>query len=83
MKAKHDKGEEDVTRTTILLEVAISAMVLAHSSQFLMLAALPAPIPVILVGVLTLMKIMSASRMASLMFVEKNKFLQWVGKELC
>lgn len=63
------------SRTTILLEVAISAIFLAHSSQFLMFAALPAPMPVIFVGVFTLMKIISASRIAASMFVEKNKFL--------
>ena len=62
--------------TTILLDVAISAIFLAQSSQFLMFAALPAPIPVILVGVLTLIKMMSASRMAASISVEKKRFLK-------
>mmetsp|Transcript_26117 Transcript_26117/g.61218 ORF Transcript_26117/g.61218 Transcript_26117/m.61218 type:complete len:313 (+) Transcript_26117:564-1502(+) len=61
--------------TTILLEVAISAILRAQSSQFLTLAARPAPIPWVLVGVLTEMKMMSASAMVSSMAVEKNMFL--------
>lgn len=36
---------------------------------------LPAPSPVVLVGVLTLTKMMSASRMALSISVEKNRFL--------
>ena len=47
--------------TTILFEVAISAILRAHNSQFLILAALPAPIPAIFVGVLTEIKIISAA----------------------
>jgi len=41
----------------------------------LIFAALPAPNPEVFVGVLTLTKIISASRIASSMPVEKNKFL--------
>ena len=60
--------------TTILLEVATLAMVRAQSSQFLMLAARPAPIPWVLVGVLTEMKTMSARAISSSMEVEKKRF---------
>lgn len=41
-----------------------------------MLAALPAPTPLVFVGVFTLTKIISASAIAASMFVEKNKFLE-------
>ena len=61
--------------TTILSLVATSAIFLAHSSQFLILAALPAPMPVTLVGVFTLTNTMSASTMAASILVEKNRFL--------
>src|SRR3546814_723355 len=61
--------------TTILLLVATSAIFRAQSSQFLMLAARPAPIPVTLVGVFTETKMMSASAIAPSKSVEKNKFL--------
>ena len=61
--------------TTILSDVATSAIFLAQSSQFLMLAALPAPTPLVLVGVFTLTKMISASAIAASIFVEKNKFL--------
>lgn len=40
--------------TTILPLLATAAIWRAHSSQFLMLAARPAPMPEVLVGVLTL-----------------------------
>jgi hypothetical protein len=60
--------------TTILGEVATSAILRAHSSQFLMLAARPAPMPCVLVGVLTLMKMMSAAWISSSMLVEKKRF---------
>ena len=40
-----------------------------------MLAALPAPTPLVFVGVFTLTKMISASAIAASMFVEKNKFL--------
>ncbi len=71
--------------TTILSEVATSAILRAQSSQFLMLAARPAPIPVTLVGVLTETKMISASRMVASMSVEKKRFLQnenkgWISK---
>jgi hypothetical protein len=39
--------------------------------------------PVILVGVFTLMKMMSASRIASSILVEKNRFLQHKGERDC
>jgi hypothetical protein len=45
-----------------------------------MLAARPAPTPLVLVGVLTLTKIISASAIAALISVEKNKFLM---KSIC
>ena len=61
--------------TTILSDFAISAILRAHNSQFFMFAALPAPNPEVLVGVLTLTKIMSASRIASSIPVEKKRFL--------
>jgi hypothetical protein len=47
-----------------------------------MLAALPAPMPVIFVGVFTLMKMMSASRIASSMLVEKKRFLKQNEKRI-
>ena len=53
--------------------VDTSAILRAHSSQFLMLAALPAPMPCVLVGVLTEMKTMSALLISSSMLVEKNR----------
>jgi hypothetical protein len=59
--------------TTILSEVETSAILRAHSSQFLMLAARPAPIPWVLVGVLTEMNIMSALLISSSMLVEKKR----------
>lgn len=61
--------------TTILLDKETSAILRAHNSQFLMLAARPAPIPVVFVGVLTLTNMMSASMMAASIEVEKNKLL--------
>lgn len=61
--------------TIILSEVATSAILRAQSSQFLMFEANPAPIPVTFVGVLTLIKIISAAMMVSSMAVVKNKFL--------
>ena len=60
--------------TTILSELDTSAIFLAHSSQFLMFAARPAPIPVIFVGVLTEMKIMSALSTSLSMSVLKKRF---------
>ena len=62
-------------RTTILSEVATSAILRAQSSQFLIFAARPAPIPLVLVGVLTLTKIISDSIIVLSMSVEKNRFL--------
>ena len=59
--------------TTILSDVDTSAIVLAHNSQFLTLAARPAPIPAVFVGVFTLMKTISASAIDSLILVEKTK----------
>mmetsp|Transcript_1487 Transcript_1487/g.4033 ORF Transcript_1487/g.4033 Transcript_1487/m.4033 type:complete len:280 (+) Transcript_1487:397-1236(+) len=59
--------------TTILSVVATSAILRAQSSQFLMLAARPAPMPWVLVGVFTEMKMMSASMSASSMLVEKKR----------
>jgi hypothetical protein len=56
--------------------VATSAIFLAHNSQFLIFDANPAPIPVVLVGVLTLIKIISAAIIVSSIAVEKNKFLK-------
>ena len=61
--------------TTILSDFAISAIFLAHNSQFLIFAALPAPIPLVLVGVFTLTKMMSASKRAASISVEKKRFL--------
>ena len=46
--------------TTILPLLDTSAILRAQSPQFLTLAARPAPIPMVLVGVLTEMKMMSA-----------------------
>jgi len=63
------------THTTILSEVATSAILRAHNSQFFMFAALPAPTPVVLVGVLTLTKIISDSAIDASTAVEKNRFL--------
>jgi hypothetical protein len=57
--------------TTILLEVATSAVFLAQNLQFLILAS----IHVILVGVFTLAKIVSASTIAPSTSIEKNKLL--------
>mmetsp|Transcript_10105 Transcript_10105/g.30644 ORF Transcript_10105/g.30644 Transcript_10105/m.30644 type:complete len:230 (+) Transcript_10105:980-1669(+) len=59
--------------TTILSEVATLAIVRAHSSQFLTLAARPAPMPDVLVGVFTEMKTTSASAMPPSMSVEKTR----------
>mmetsp|Transcript_2063 Transcript_2063/g.5298 ORF Transcript_2063/g.5298 Transcript_2063/m.5298 type:complete len:253 (+) Transcript_2063:516-1274(+) len=61
--------------TTILGEVAILAMVRAQFSQFLMLAARPAPIPDTLVGVLTETKMMSPFSISPSTSVEKKRFL--------
>jgi hypothetical protein len=61
--------------TTILSDVATSAILRAHNSQFLIFAARPEPIPDVLVGVFTLTKIISASTIAASISVEKNKFL--------
>jgi hypothetical protein len=68
--------------TIILSEVATSAILRAQSSQFLMFEAKPAPIPVIFVGVLTLIKMISAATMVSSMAVVKNKFLGSEKKKL-
>mmetsp|Transcript_7920 Transcript_7920/g.17018 ORF Transcript_7920/g.17018 Transcript_7920/m.17018 type:complete len:210 (+) Transcript_7920:747-1376(+) len=61
--------------TTILDDVETRAMWRAHNSQFLMLAAEPAPIPLVFVGVLTEMKMTSASAISLSRSVEKNRFL--------
>jgi hypothetical protein len=60
--------------TIILSDVATLAIVRAHSSQFLMFAARPLPKPSVLVGVLTEIKMMSASSMFFSTSVEKNRF---------
>ena len=62
--------------TTILSDRATSAILRAHNSQFLIFAARPAPIPVVLVGVFTLTKIISDSWIIASTAVEKNKFLE-------
>ena len=59
--------------TTILSDVLTSAILRAHNSQFLMLAARPAPIPCVLVGVLTEMNTTSARWISASMLVEKNR----------
>jgi hypothetical protein len=61
--------------TTILSFSATSAILRAQSSQFLIFAARPAPMPEVFVGVFTDTKIISASRMAESISVEKNRFL--------
>jgi hypothetical protein len=61
--------------TTILPLVHTFAMLRAASSQFLMLAARPAPMPWVLVGVFTEMKITSASSITLSTSVEKKRFL--------
>lgn len=61
--------------TTILPLSDTSAILRAQSSQFLTLAARPAPIPMVLVGVLTEMKMMSAFLISASMSVEKKRFL--------
>jgi hypothetical protein len=71
-REKRKREREELT--TILSPVAISAIFLAHNSQFLILAALPLPIPEILVGVLTETKMISASRIALSISVEKKRF---------
>ena len=65
--------------TTILSEVDTLAMVRAQSSRFLTLAALPAPMPYVFVGVFTDTKMMSASLMAPSTSVVKNRFCAWNG----
>ena len=66
--------------TTILPELASSAIVRAQISTFLMLEAWPAPIPEVLVGVFTLTKITSLSLMVPALSVEKNKFLFYTSQ---
>lgn len=55
------------------LDFAVGAMSLIALSRAAMFVACPAPIPVVLVGVLTLRRIMSASAMALAISVEKNR----------
>ena len=50
----------------------------AHASTQIRSLALPAPIPFVLVGVFTEIKIISANGISSSIFVEKNKFLPLV-----
>mmetsp|Transcript_2147 Transcript_2147/g.3966 ORF Transcript_2147/g.3966 Transcript_2147/m.3966 type:complete len:302 (-) Transcript_2147:241-1146(-) len=59
--------------TTILSDCATSAILRAHSSQFLMFAARPAPMPDVFVGVFTDTKIMSAAWISASISVEKNR----------
>jgi len=61
--------------TMIFDEVATLAMLRAQASMFFTFDAHPLPIPLVLVGVLTEIKIMSASVMFRSISVEKNKFL--------
>ena len=56
-------------------DVETSAIFRAQSSQFLIFAALPAPKPVIFVGVFTLTKMISASIIESSTAVVKKRFL--------
>ncbi len=61
--------------TTTLDEVEHSTIWRAVFSQYCKSAARPAPWPKVLVGVLTLTKMMSASAMFCSLSVEKNRFL--------
>jgi hypothetical protein len=61
------------------LGFAVRAMSLTALSRAAMFVACPAPIPVVLVGVLTLRRIMSASAIASAISVEKNKLGSRMG----
>lgn len=81
LKKNEEKRKLGCRLTTILSEVATSAILRAQSSQFLMFAARPAPMPAILVGVFTDTKMTSASTMAASMFVEKKRFLKYMGSD--
>ena len=59
--------------TTILCEVEFSRIWRAVFSQYCRSAARPAPCPKVLVGVLTLTKMISASAMWRSISVEKNR----------
>uniref|UniRef100_A0A182VHM1 Uncharacterized protein n=1 Tax=Anopheles merus TaxID=30066 RepID=A0A182VHM1_ANOME len=59
--------------TTILLFCDISAIMRAQPSTYFRSAARPLPLPYVFVGVLTEMKISSASWIAFSMSVEKNR----------
>jgi hypothetical protein len=60
--------------TTILLFCAVSAISREQPSTNFKSAALPLPLPLVFVGVLTDMKMSSASWMAVSMSVEKKRF---------